>query len=116
RVLSSSSLAGFATTAKLFLKAAVVLNPQLVPWLCRGQEYDYALFIGCLKQKDWHHADAVELDESRILDLLGFECCRCRRIKSPVCPYIRSMACSFHSFPVNWCVSKRKSVKIVNLT
>lgn len=36
---------------------------------------------------DWYHADAVELDESKISDVLGFKCCKCRRIKSPVCPY-----------------------------
>lgn len=36
---------------------------------------------------DWLHADAVELDESKILRLVGFKCSRCRRIKNPVCPY-----------------------------
>lgn len=35
----------------------------------------------------WYHADAVELEESRILALLGFKCCKCRRIRSPVCPH-----------------------------
>ncbi|KAL0436984.1 UNVERIFIED_CONTAM: DDT domain-containing protein PTM [Sesamum radiatum] len=37
---------------------------------------------------DWFHADSVELDESKILFLVGFRCCKCRRIKSPVCPYL----------------------------
>lgn len=36
---------------------------------------------------EWYHADAVELEESRILELLGFKCFKCRRIRSPVCPY-----------------------------
>jgi hypothetical protein len=36
---------------------------------------------------DWFHAEAVELEESKISTLLGFKCCKCRRIKSPVCPY-----------------------------
>lgn len=36
---------------------------------------------------DWYHADALELEESKIFDVLGFKCCKCRRIKSPVCPY-----------------------------
>lgn len=36
---------------------------------------------------DWYHAEAVELKESKILELVGFKCCRCRRIRSPVCPY-----------------------------
>lgn len=37
---------------------------------------------------DWFHADSVELDESKIFFLVGFKCCKCRRIKSPVCPYL----------------------------
>lgn len=36
---------------------------------------------------EWYHADAVELEESRIFALLGFKCCKCRRIRSPICPY-----------------------------
>ena len=36
---------------------------------------------------DWYHAEAVELEESKIFDVLGFKCCKCRRIKSPECPY-----------------------------
>lgn len=36
---------------------------------------------------DWYHAEAVELQESKFFDVLSFKCCKCRRIKSPVCPY-----------------------------
>lgn len=36
---------------------------------------------------DWYHAEAVEFEESQIFDVVGFKCCRCRRIRSPVCPY-----------------------------
>lgn len=36
---------------------------------------------------DWYHAEAVELDKSQISEVVGFKCCKCRRIKSPVCPY-----------------------------
>ena len=37
---------------------------------------------------DWYHAEAVELEESKILEVVGFKCCKCRRIRSPVCPYM----------------------------
>lgn len=37
---------------------------------------------------DWYHAEAVELDESKISELMGFKCCRCRRIRTPLCPYM----------------------------
>ena len=36
---------------------------------------------------EWVHADAVELEESKIFDVVGFKCCKCRRIRSPICPY-----------------------------
>ena len=36
---------------------------------------------------EWFHAEAVELEESRIFEVAGYKCCRCRRIRSPVCPY-----------------------------
>lgn len=29
----------------------------------------------------------MELDESKIFDVQGFKCCKCRRIRSPICPY-----------------------------
>ena len=41
----------------------------------------------CLFFTDWYHAEAVELEESKISSVLGFKCSKCRRIKSPVCPY-----------------------------
>ncbi|CAK9136852.1 unnamed protein product [Ilex paraguariensis] len=44
--------------------------------------------LGLLAFADWYHAEAVELEESKIFDVVGFKCCRCRRIKSPGCPYL----------------------------
>lgn len=35
----------------------------------------------------WYHAAAVELEESEIFEVVGFRCCRCRRVKLPSCPY-----------------------------
>lgn len=36
----------------------------------------------------WYHAAAVELEESEIFEVVGFRCCRCRRVKLlPWCPY-----------------------------
>ncbi|GJZ22787.1 DDT domain-containing protein PTM [Tanacetum coccineum] len=35
----------------------------------------------------WFHADSVELQESKIMELFGFKCSRCRRIRIPICPY-----------------------------
>lgn len=56
--------------------------------LCR-QPYNCDLtYIRCETCLNWYHGEAVELQESKISDLLGFKCCRCRRIRSPVCPYL----------------------------
>ncbi|KAF7850519.1 hypothetical protein BT93_L5436 [Corymbia citriodora subsp. variegata] len=55
--------------------------------LC-GKPYNSDLmYIRCQNCTHWFHADAVELTESRIFDVVGFKCCKCRRIKSPECPY-----------------------------
>ncbi|PIN00987.1 Nucleosome remodeling factor, subunit NURF301/BPTF [Handroanthus impetiginosus] len=59
--------------------------------VCRlcNQPYNADLmYIRCETCLYWYHADAVELDESKIFCLVGFKCSKCRRIKSPVCPYL----------------------------
>ncbi|GAV71717.1 PHD domain-containing protein/DDT domain-containing protein [Cephalotus follicularis] len=56
--------------------------------LC-GQPYDSNLmYIHCETCKKWYHADAFELKESKIPDIVGFKCCKCRRIGGPDCPYM----------------------------
>ncbi|PON53379.1 Autoimmune regulator [Parasponia andersonii] len=45
------------------------------------------MYICCETCKNWYHADAVELEESKIFDVAGFKCCKCRRIKAPACPF-----------------------------
>ncbi|KAL0390610.1 UNVERIFIED_CONTAM: DDT domain-containing protein PTM [Sesamum calycinum] len=67
------------------------LDRDLPEPLCRlcNQPYNAELiYIRCETCQYWFHADSVELDESKILFLVGFRCCKCRRIKSPVCPYL----------------------------
>ncbi|GMH11112.1 hypothetical protein Nepgr_012953 [Nepenthes gracilis] len=60
---------------------------NVVCHLCHKPYHPHFVYIHCETCKNWYHADAVELDESRIPDLMGFKCCRCRRIKLPACPY-----------------------------
>lgn len=45
------------------------------------------MYICCEECKYWFHADAVQLKEDQIFNVAGFKCCRCRRIRSPACPY-----------------------------
>ncbi|ESW22110.1 hypothetical protein PHAVU_005G128100 [Phaseolus vulgaris] len=63
--------------------------PQLEP-VCRLCQKPYKsdlMYICCETCKHWYHAEAVELEESKLFDVLGFKCCKCRRIKSPLCPF-----------------------------
>ncbi|XP_047328368.1 DDT domain-containing protein PTM-like [Impatiens glandulifera] len=56
--------------------------------LCHSPYNPNLIYIRCDTCGNWYHGDAVELDESKIFELLGFKCCRCRRIRSPLCPYL----------------------------
>ncbi|KAK4440655.1 DDT domain-containing protein PTM [Sesamum alatum] len=56
--------------------------------LCNQPYNSELMYIRCETCQYWYHADAVELDESKIFYLVGFKCSKCRRIKSPVCPYL----------------------------
>lgn len=38
----------------------------------------------------WFHAEALELEESKLSDVVGFKCCKCRRIGGPDCPYMNT--------------------------
>ncbi|XP_057781903.1 DDT domain-containing protein PTM-like isoform X2 [Salvia miltiorrhiza] len=66
------------------------MDRELMKPVCRLCDQPYnsgVMYIRCEPCKNWFHADALELDESQIFSLVGFKCCKCRRIKSPVCPY-----------------------------
>ncbi|XP_051113196.1 DDT domain-containing protein PTM-like [Andrographis paniculata] len=56
--------------------------------LCNQPYNPDLIYICCETCQHWYHADAVELDESKISMLMGFKCSKCRRIRSPVCPYL----------------------------
>ncbi|KAF2300663.1 hypothetical protein GH714_015039 [Hevea brasiliensis] len=55
--------------------------------LCKKAYNRDLMYIHCETCNSWFHAEAVGLDESKLSNVVGFKCCRCRRIKSPKCPY-----------------------------
>jgi hypothetical protein len=64
-----------------------VLHPPEC-FICH-KKYDPSLmYLRCDSCDKWYHAEALELEESKIYDLVGFKCCKCRRIRSPLCPYM----------------------------
>ncbi|KAG9134481.1 hypothetical protein Leryth_021495 [Lithospermum erythrorhizon] len=77
-----------------FVSRKVILNgnPDMCPLTptCHycSQPYDSDLmYIQCETCPSWYHADAVGLEEKKIHDLVGFKCCKCRKIRKPACPY-----------------------------
>ncbi|KAI4386103.1 hypothetical protein MLD38_004065 [Melastoma candidum] len=55
--------------------------------LCKKVYNPGLMYIRCPTCMSWYHADAVKLPEAKVFEVAGFKCCRCRRIKSPDCPY-----------------------------
>ncbi|MCD9561202.1 hypothetical protein HAX54_020202 [Datura stramonium] len=56
--------------------------------LCCKPYDPYLMYIRCETCTYWYHAEAVGLEESKISEVVGFKCCRCRRIRIPICPYL----------------------------
>ncbi|XP_022729201.1 DDT domain-containing protein PTM-like isoform X2 [Durio zibethinus] len=56
--------------------------------LCEQPYNSDLMYIHCETCRKWYHAEAVELEESRIFDVVGFKCCKCRRIRGPECPFM----------------------------
>ncbi|XP_076888499.1 DDT domain-containing protein PTM-like isoform X1 [Bidens hawaiensis] len=55
--------------------------------LCTQPYNPELMYLRCEKCECWFHADSVDLHESQIMELYGYKCCRCRRIRIPICPY-----------------------------
>ncbi|XP_047255855.1 DDT domain-containing protein PTM [Capsicum annuum] len=56
--------------------------------LCRNPYNPDLMYIRCETCSNWFHADAVGLEESKIHQVMGFKCSRCRRTRIPICPYL----------------------------
>ncbi|KAG0451026.1 hypothetical protein HPP92_026497 [Vanilla planifolia] len=64
-------------------------SPQKEP-ICRLCQMPYSpdlMYVCCQRCRSWFHADALLLEEARVVDVIGFKCAKCRRKLSPVCPY-----------------------------
>lgn len=56
--------------------------------LCHNPYNPDLMYIRCETCSNWFHADAVGLEESKVHDVMGFKCSRCRRTRIPICPYL----------------------------
>ncbi|CAN7005909.1 hypothetical protein IGI04_009660 [Brassica rapa subsp. trilocularis] len=63
-------------------------NPGPVCWLCKLPYNHGQTYIHCTSCDKWYHIEAINLEESKIHEVAGFKCCRCRRIRAPDCPYM----------------------------
>ncbi|KAK4358626.1 hypothetical protein RND71_020855 [Anisodus tanguticus] len=57
-------------------------------YLCRKPYDPDLMYIRCETCSNWFHADAVGLEESKLYEVMGFKCSRCRRTRIPICPYL----------------------------
>lgn len=55
--------------------------------LCKKSYCPDFLYVRCQQCKAWFHGDALRLEEERILDVVEYRCCRCRRQAIPTCPH-----------------------------
>ncbi|KAF8397829.1 hypothetical protein HHK36_016754 [Tetracentron sinense] len=76
--------------SNILLRGKADLDPSRRPLcvLCSKPYNSDLMYICCEACKNWYHADAIQLEETKILDVVGFRCCKCRRKSSPVCPYM----------------------------
>ncbi|CAH8271897.1 unnamed protein product [Arabidopsis lyrata] len=63
-------------------------NLQPVCWVCKLPYNPGLTYIHCTSCDKWYHIEAIKLEESKIPEVVGFKCCKCRRIRSPDCPYM----------------------------
>uniref|UniRef100_A0A6V7QWP2 DDT domain-containing protein n=1 Tax=Ananas comosus var. bracteatus TaxID=296719 RepID=A0A6V7QWP2_ANACO len=73
----------------VILKLKDGMSPSMEPscCLCKRPYRPDLMYICCERCKSWYHADALQVEEAQIFDLVGFKCCKCRRKGSPKCPY-----------------------------
>ncbi|CAH8307321.1 unnamed protein product [Eruca vesicaria subsp. sativa] len=84
----------FEDTGVDFRKQNILLagrsdRPGLEPvcGLCHKPYNPGLTYIHCTNCEKWFHTVAVKLGESQIPEVVGFKCCKCRRIRQPDCPY-----------------------------
>ncbi|KAJ4907966.1 PHD finger family protein [Raphanus sativus] len=63
-------------------------NPGPVCWICKLPYNPGQTYIHCTNCDKWYHIEAIMLEESKIHEVAGFKCCRCRRIRVPDCPFM----------------------------
>ncbi|KAE8680535.1 adaptin family protein [Hibiscus syriacus] len=90
RKKNSESETGIKFRQAHILTKDVSDNHSLYPTceLCQQPYNSDLMYIHCETCRKWYHAEAVELDESKVSDVVGFKCCKCRRIKGPECPFM----------------------------
>ncbi|KAJ4910936.1 PHD finger family protein [Raphanus sativus] len=63
-------------------------NPGPICGICKLPYNPALTYIHCTICDKWYHIEAIKLEESKIPEVAGFKCCKCRRIRSPECPYM----------------------------
>ncbi|KAF5194958.1 Ddt domain-containing protein ptm [Thalictrum thalictroides] len=75
--------------SNILLRGNGDIDPSKKPecCLCLKPYNPDLMYICCEECQLWYHADAVNIKESQIFDVLGFKCCKCRQNRLSTCPY-----------------------------
>ncbi|KAL6650444.1 hypothetical protein ACP70R_009369 [Stipagrostis hirtigluma subsp. patula] len=73
----------------VILKSKDGVGPLIKPTccLCKQTYSPDFIYIRCGKCRNWFHGDALQLEEEKIVELVAFQCSRCRKRAIPQCPH-----------------------------
>ncbi|KAG8089082.1 hypothetical protein GUJ93_ZPchr0011g26968 [Zizania palustris] len=68
-------------------KDGIVSSIKPTCCLCNKPYCPDSLYVRCERCKKWFHGEALQLEEEKIVELVAYRCCRCRRRAIPKCPH-----------------------------
>ncbi|XP_062201843.1 DDT domain-containing protein PTM-like [Phragmites australis] len=73
----------------VILKSKDCIDSSIKPicCLCNKTYSPDFLYVRCERCRNWFHGDALQLEEEKIVELVAYRCCRCRRRAIPQCPH-----------------------------
>lgn len=74
-------------------KNGVVSSMRPTCCLCDKPYSPDLMYIRCERCRKWFHGDALRLEEKRIIEIVSYRCCRCRRRAIPGCPHSDDYYC-----------------------
>ena len=79
----------------MYIRCERCRSKSISPMTCHCSSKQFSLCVilltfphlDILLYTDWFHGDALRLEEKRIVEVVSYRCCRCRRRAIPGCPH-----------------------------